>query len=50
MSELTSIRLGKGALFYHDEAEDTVLIMRGNDGEVNEWMNRPSQAHFTRHS
>ena len=35
MPELTSIQLGSAALCYSDEADDTVLIMRGNDSEMN---------------
>ncbi|KAM7454285.1 hypothetical protein BLSTO_04958 [Blastocystis sp. subtype 1] len=36
LPELTSIQLGTSALRYSDEAEDTVLIMRGDDSEANE--------------
>ncbi len=36
MPELAFIQLGFSALSYSFEAEDTTLIMRGNDSEVNE--------------
>ena len=41
LPELTSIQLGSAALCYSDEADDTVLIMRGDGSEVNEWIDLP---------
>ena len=41
LPELAFIQLGFSALSYSFEAEDTTLIMRGNDSEVNEWIDLP---------